>query len=312
MVVIDHGELGGIKRKDMITKFKIFEAISLDYPLPLFKVGDTVYYHGRLRKHHGYYKVKERYHSSLFQQSELEKGDTGWRYDLSEDGVHIFIRGSWEMSSSPTEEEGKRKDKEYQDKKEELRKLHMDFDPYGEEVWESIRQDDPYGEEIWENEEVFKIGDKVICMNTENAIGVTLHKKYIVSNPNPQIFNNNCVEIINDFDKKGIYINSRFRKVLNENVNILDPYGEEDWEDKNKASEFDIFDDDDREENLYHRVGECRLCGRYAPHGLMLDDVCPACRFEDDHCYMCGSYVPHEFLHDGACDLCLKDPTWNM
>ena len=218
----------------MITKFEIFEAISLDYPMPLFKVGDTVYYHGRLREHHGYYIVINRYHmSSAKFDPELEKGDTGWRYDLGKDGVHIFIRGSWEMSSSSTEEEGKRKDKEYHEKKEELRKLHMDFDPYGEEEWEN---------------ESLQVDD-------------------------------------------------------------LDPYGEEDWEDKNKHSEFDIFDD--REENLYRRVGECRRCGRYAPHALMLDDVCPACREEDNHCYMCGSYVPHEFLHDGSCDACLKEPGWD-
>jgi hypothetical protein len=221
----------------LITKFKIFEAISLDYPLPLFKVGDTVYYHGRLREHHGYYIVKNRYHASLFQQAELEKGDTGWRYDLNKDGDDtVYIRGSWEMSSSPTEEEGKRKDAEFHKRKEDQRLLHIDFDPYGEEIWEH---------------------------------------------------------------------------------NDVDPYGEEDWEDKNKNPDiFDILlpdeDFDDREDRYFHRVGECRRCGRYAPDALMLDDVCPACREEDNKCNICGSYVPHEFLHDGICDACLKEHGWDF
>lgn len=99
-----------------------------------------------------------------------------------------------------------------------------------------------------------------------------------------------------------------FQNVAKENVSDIDPYGEENWDDK-KVPNID-YDDDDRERYYYRRVDDCRLCGRYYPNALMLDGVCPACRAENEihhHCLSCGNYVPDEFLEDGLCDKCRWD-----
>jgi len=560
-------------------------------PRPLYKTGDTVYYHGMHRKVHGYYTIKGRFH--VIHHDEPEEGDTGWRYYLMSNTEIMsntqIIDGAWEMSLSPTEKEGKIKDKEYQERKEAKRKKWIDEhpeDPYGEEIWESrknlyvgdtviikdnrhlnqtgiiidfdseeriglrtsrdtfkvqithhrshgaskwfwneyiwvkkenllkadkkklkekekqekqiriknwqkykdidpygeedwenesrvfesnttdinllklrgkitnwwgsplgnyyhpnknIKEDpeylilvkkmllnkivkftnynysdqslncdvvvllvkeirfnssgtlifdgelmndvnprnrtrgihgnsfavderrpititdgvdleiilkliqkekeekrlkmidiDPYGEEEWENEsrvnewfedfeeekdEDFKSGDIVVCMNNIGAPILQVGRRYEIVKFDKDIFGG--VVTLKELGGKAYFTKDRFRKIrTNESVDHsdIDPYNEEDWtgQEKDEDSPLNwqwVNDDPDPEDNMY---GECRLCGRYAPNALMLDDLCQHCREEENKCNMCGSYVPNEFLDNGICKKCLEEPGWDM
>jgi len=144
----------------MITKFKLFEQLTFDdivEPRPLYNLGDRVYYHGYYRDHHGYYTITKVNH--LIHMEQPEQGDTGWRYNLRTNAGKL-ISWAWEISLSLTEEEGRRKDKEYHERKERTRELMKDIDPYGEEIWENKSDIDPYGEEDWnelEHEDIKKI-----------------------------------------------------------------------------------------------------------------------------------------------------------
>ena len=89
-----------------------------------------------------------------------------------------------------------------------------------------------------------------------------------------------------------------------------DPYNEERW-DGELDPKLGSFEDNDREEMYEQGFGECRLCGRYAPNHLMLDDVCRDCREDENHCTGCGSYVPKEFLEHGLCNICKNEPGWS-
>lgn len=439
----------------MIIKFKIFEQTNKTNPI--FKIGDTVYYHGMHEKHHGYYTVTRYYYFTHFDDQPTEKEDTGWRYNI--EGWRDRLNGVWEMSLSPTEEEGQRKHKEYHERREDQRKRHIEFDPYGEEVWESKSDVDPYGEEKWDdstdivelrkialdlnlnpteiehdnadNADYFEFeinypkkgklrfsvsngsiwwrGDNVMSLISNNSLNIhgprfTLMDDVIrnvssdsfvraytriaqlqdnVKNENHDIDpygeeqwveDERWINVPDDYllkrgDKvkirpdsqfhtergingglyryEGTILNDRKRKPINafcwdvrfdngqtrnyrtedlmmkiekdnemwESYSDIDPYGEEKWG-EDIEPQID-FDDDDRERRYYRRAQECRLCGRYYPNALMLDDVCPVCRTEENmgpnyHCISCGRYAPKHSLKDGMCDTCLKEPGWDI
>lgn len=242
---------------NMITKFKIFEEMFherdieeisrrlLSHPQGQpYGIGDRVYYHGSLKDVHGYYIIQRIFQVVNFE--EPEKGDNGWRYNLNNN--QRALRGVWGMSLSPNEEEGRRKYLEYHKRKEDLRLLHIEHDPYGEEIWENVNNDiDPYNEENW-NEDKEK-----------------------------EEFERGILDALDDLDY-----------------------------------------DHDLETAMNRRRGNiCRICGRYAPNDMMLDQVCQGCRDYNDrflnHCRSCDRYMPEKYLDlNGYCEMCSKDPLWDV
>ena len=115
----------------MIKEFKLFEYLyyAPDYggvdKTYKFKLGQDVYYHGKGKDYHGYYIVKDVY---------FDNEQNIWRYDLSDLRMNR-LKGVWEMSLSPTEEEGKRKNADFERNQEEEKYRHMDIYPLGEEDW---------------------------------------------------------------------------------------------------------------------------------------------------------------------------------
>lgn len=87
----------------------------------------------------------------------------------------------------------------------------------------------PYGEEDWNDESIFRIGDIVVCLRSHYRINqdpVFKGKKYKIENIN--VFDKNIIRLKN---KRGYFLTKDFKKVINEQYD-LDPYGEEEWDDR--------------------------------------------------------------------------------
>ena len=88
---------------------------------------------------------------------------------------------------------------------------------------------DPYGEEDWNGDNELKIGDSVVCVDTNRAYNITIDKIYKILD----FDRSGDPYIINDKRDVGNYCLWRFKKVkLNEAHEDVDPYGEEDWDDE--------------------------------------------------------------------------------
>jgi hypothetical protein len=99
--------------------------------------------------------------------------------------------------------------------------FHSEIDPYNEENWDEI-----------------EVGDSVICVRgTYDGIRLFKNQQYIVDDI--VIFIGEPTIKIKGDD--GYWDPSRFKKILNENHNEVDPLGEENWDDDNPFRRGDIL-----------------------------------------------------------------------
>jgi len=135
---------------------------------------------------------------------------------------------------------------------------YNNMDPYGEEEWEDdeykwitlddlygsstgrnvpafiglneadeFKDIDPYGEEEWDDIEINE-GDKVVCVDSSFS-PLEQGKIYTVNYMSPGVPPAEYLYLL-DVQPDGGYKISRFKKVLNESVQEIDPYREEIWE----------------------------------------------------------------------------------
>ena len=211
--------------------------------------------------------------------------------------------------------------KELDDRRKLWLEKHPD-DPYCEEIWES-HENDPYDEERWDDDIIYEFqeGDTVISsVDGKDGKGWVHHKglEYtIVKKWHDELFivTTDRYGYNNFYDLRAMrlnFIKKQNEKYIFETMNPDDPYNEEKWDGELDEPDFgEDFDENDIYDRMLHHMGECRVCGRYAPNDLMLDNVCRDCREEQNHCSGCGSYVPKEFLEDGLCSSCKNDPGWS-
>lgn len=135
---------------------KFLQFINENKSTSKFKIGDKVYYHGRLISLHGYYYVGHIF--DLSDSPDRPRKDNRYLYKLYQDIIpaNITLTNVSEESLSRTKEEGDRKSEDLLKKKEMLKLKMKDVDPFGEEDWENenVHNDvDPYDEENWEDDE---------------------------------------------------------------------------------------------------------------------------------------------------------------
>lgn len=269
----------------MITGFKIFEQLEFNTK-PLYKIGDNVYYHGMFKRNHGHYTINRLFHAVPNEES--EKGDTGWRYLLS--NGKMLINGAWEMSISLTEEEGIIKDREYHERKDLLRKKYIDIDPYGEEIWESnifsrklkvgdicIFHEDKQGSAVGLNR---RIGEKCIIKSIRDIFYIKfIEGSDIIYFGCKRDNLTYCEESMDKFIEKQEEMKLKYKDI--------DPYGEEIWEGVNSDIDpygEEIWDDEevqDDEVNIrFRNYYECEKCGEEWTDewDSTCDDECPVCR----------------------------------
>lgn len=185
--------------------------------------------------------------------------------------------------------------------KDFIKEQHDEIDPYGEEDWD---------DRIYTRDDI-KVGDKIKSYSSDKfGIIKKIDGDKIIVTDYFKDWDGTITNLLNQLNVRIFY---KEEKVVESADNSdIDPYGEEDWKEDRDKEEFDrsILDVLDQNDYMEQRQGLCRVCGRYAPNVLMLDQVCPDCRDDMNHCEMCGSYIPSEYLKHGICDRCLNDPGW--
>lgn len=214
----------------MIIKFKLFEnKYSIEDPLGIFNIGDRVICNGFYEgiKFDNEIGTIISFYSTKTLKEVLVKFDNRFSSDLySGDNNEDPDRSSAYLSHSCIELIDKKPHKIRWYKKGKLT--------------ENANELDPLGEENWDDDIEYKIGDKLISKHDvytssgkywhfhKNQI-YTIHKVNHLQHGTVYLIMVSCGQI-HGFSKE--YLDINFTKVIRESINELDPFGEEDWNDK--------------------------------------------------------------------------------